>query len=158
MNTKPNSFVGLLGVDQGVLILKRGNDIEESEVFSEQEKFNKLEDSSNQDYKNFENAIIITNIESEYKLKKKPLKENDFYYSFNRPFPSPLPVFLFSSQSFGSAASLGSLGLNADNNVREPVTTSRPASSPPAPAKKPIEVRKVFPETWMFDSIQMAAK
>lgn len=40
MSTKPNSYVGLLGVDQSVLLLKKGNDIEKSTVFEQLEKYN----------------------------------------------------------------------------------------------------------------------
>lgn len=40
VSTKPNSYVGLLGVDQSVLILKKGNDIEKSEVFDQLEGYN----------------------------------------------------------------------------------------------------------------------
>ncbi|XP_055376035.1 CD109 antigen isoform X13 [Condylostylus longicornis] len=35
VNTSPDSYVGLLGVDQSVLLLKSGNDIAKSDVFSE---------------------------------------------------------------------------------------------------------------------------
>lgn len=41
VNTKPNSFVGLLGVDQSVLLLKKGNDIEPSDVTNELEEYNR---------------------------------------------------------------------------------------------------------------------
>lgn len=40
VSTKPNSYVGLLGVDQSVLLLKKGNDIEKSTVFEELGKYN----------------------------------------------------------------------------------------------------------------------
>lgn len=35
----PNSYVGLLGVDQSVLLLKKGNDLESNEIFSEMDKY-----------------------------------------------------------------------------------------------------------------------
>lgn len=40
VSTKPNSYVGLLGVDQSVLLLKKGNDLEKSAVFEELDKYN----------------------------------------------------------------------------------------------------------------------
>lgn len=40
VSTKPNSYVGLLGVDQSVLLLKKGNDLEKSSVFEELDKYN----------------------------------------------------------------------------------------------------------------------
>lgn len=35
VNTNPDSYVGLLGVDQSVLLLKSGNDITSGQVFDE---------------------------------------------------------------------------------------------------------------------------
>ncbi|KFB45610.1 AGAP008364-PA-like protein [Anopheles sinensis] len=39
ISTNPDSYVGLLGVDQSVLLLKSGNDITKEEVFGELEKY-----------------------------------------------------------------------------------------------------------------------
>ncbi|XP_050076546.1 CD109 antigen-like [Anopheles maculipalpis] len=39
ISTNPDSYVGLLGVDQSVLLLKSGNDITKEQVFSELEKY-----------------------------------------------------------------------------------------------------------------------
>ncbi|XP_035781234.1 CD109 antigen-like isoform X1 [Anopheles albimanus] len=39
VSTNPDSYVGLLGVDQSVLLLKSGNDITKDQVFSELEKY-----------------------------------------------------------------------------------------------------------------------
>uniref|UniRef100_A0A1Y9H2W1 CD109 antigen n=1 Tax=Anopheles dirus TaxID=7168 RepID=A0A1Y9H2W1_9DIPT len=39
ISTNPDSYVGLLGVDQSVLLLKSGNDITKDQVFSELEKY-----------------------------------------------------------------------------------------------------------------------
>jgi CD109 antigen len=39
VSTKPDSFIGLLGIDQSVLLLKSGNDIESSTVFEELKKY-----------------------------------------------------------------------------------------------------------------------
>lgn len=33
--SKPNSYVGLMGIDQRVLMLKKGNDLDKDRVFSE---------------------------------------------------------------------------------------------------------------------------
>lgn len=74
MSTKPNSYVGLLGVDQSVLLLKKGNDIEKSSVFEELEKYNekssyrpRLISSRYGIYNDFENsgAAIVTNAKEE---------------------------------------------------------------------------------------------
>ena len=69
IKTKEDSFVGLLGVDQSVLLLKKGNDIEKSKVMEEMKEFNKATDSydSNGNYRDFKDsdAYIITNAHAE---------------------------------------------------------------------------------------------
>jgi CD109 antigen len=72
VNTKPNSYVGLLGVDQSVLLLKKGNDLEQSAVFdelgmySEKTRFNHRWYNYDS-YADFESsgAAIITNAKEE---------------------------------------------------------------------------------------------
>lgn len=39
IKSKPKSFIGLLGVDQSVLLLKSGNDLSNEEAFTELEAF-----------------------------------------------------------------------------------------------------------------------
>lgn len=39
INTKPNSYIGLLGVDQSVLLLKKGNDLSKEQVFAELKEY-----------------------------------------------------------------------------------------------------------------------
>lgn len=43
--SKPNSFVGLLGIDQNVLTLRDGNDLTKSKVFSEIGQYSKTQPS-----------------------------------------------------------------------------------------------------------------
>lgn len=74
--TKPNSFVGLLGVDQSVLLLKKGNDIEQSNVFDELKGYNEVNKynhdwSSDYDYSTYRDfqsseAVVITNALKEF--------------------------------------------------------------------------------------------
>jgi CD109 antigen len=68
VTTEENSFVGLLGVDQSVMLLKKGNDIEPSMVFTELEKYGSTEKFNYSYYQQRDdvdfrdaNAIIITN-------------------------------------------------------------------------------------------------
>lgn len=77
VNSLPNSFVGLLGVDQSVLLLKSGNDIEKSTVIEDMERYNEVDhynssftqDYYNLRYENFEmsDAAVITNAKREYR-------------------------------------------------------------------------------------------
>lgn len=72
VSTRTNSYVGLLGVDQSVLLLKKGNDIEQSTVFSELDKYGEVDKYNYEWYRNYDysrsdgdfessNAILITN-------------------------------------------------------------------------------------------------
>lgn len=77
MKSQPKSIVGLLGVDQSVLLLKRGNDIEKSAVVDELNSYNNIdrynfESKDNAYYSSYtdfwmSNAIIITNTKPEYR-------------------------------------------------------------------------------------------
>lgn len=76
ITTKPNSYVGLLGVDQSVLLLKKGNDIEKSSVFEELEKYNtktrwnrRWYGGSWSSYSDFDSsgAVVLTNAKDEYR-------------------------------------------------------------------------------------------
>lgn len=77
VKSQPKSFVGLLGVDQSVLLLKRGNDIEKSAVIDELNSFSNIdrynfESKDNEYYSSYtdfwtSNAIIITNAKPEYR-------------------------------------------------------------------------------------------
>lgn len=39
--SKPNSYVGLMGIDQSVLLLRKGNDLDKSQVFNELDEFSR---------------------------------------------------------------------------------------------------------------------
>jgi CD109 antigen len=72
VSTRSNSYVGLLGVDQSVLLLKKGNDIEPSTVFSELDKYGEVDNYNYEWYRNYDysydetdfsqsDAVLITN-------------------------------------------------------------------------------------------------
>ncbi len=42
INSNPHSYVGLLGVDQSVTLLKKGNDIEADVIFDQLDEFKKV--------------------------------------------------------------------------------------------------------------------
>lgn len=41
VSSKPNSFIGLLGVDQSVLLLKKGNDLDKAEILDELDQYSR---------------------------------------------------------------------------------------------------------------------
>jgi CD109 antigen len=78
VTAQPNSFVGLLGVDQSVLLLKSGNDIESSAVVHSLEDFNTPTKWNHQwyndqgHYRNFpDSSVVITNAKQSYSEKPK---------------------------------------------------------------------------------------
>lgn len=161
VHSKPNSFVGLLGVDQSVLLLKKGNDIEKSTVFDELAKYNEVnkynfewsnyyEYSSFSDFKASE-AVIITNAKKEYEREYIPMYYPESYGmrgfgGLAGPPGAPYPQSSFSG-----------LSLNRQPPPLPPAMYDRDRvgsvsmESMPAPPKV-IEIRKEFPETWLFDS------
>lgn len=74
ITTKPNSFVGLLGVDQSVLLLKKGNDIDASSLFQELTKYANADKKtysyipSDERYHDFyeSSIVIVTNAKRPY--------------------------------------------------------------------------------------------
>ncbi|KAG5674651.1 hypothetical protein PVAND_004605 [Polypedilum vanderplanki] len=70
VSTKPNSYVGLLGVDQSVLLLKKGNDLEKAAVFEQLGQFNDASRPNSKFYGDYRiyyedfalsGAVMITN-------------------------------------------------------------------------------------------------
>lgn len=39
--SKPNSYIGLMGVDQSVLLLRKGNDLDKSQIFNELDEYSR---------------------------------------------------------------------------------------------------------------------
>lgn len=49
--SKPNSYVGLLGVDQSVLLLRKGNDLDKSQIFNELDEYSRKQSSPSRYYR-----------------------------------------------------------------------------------------------------------
>lgn len=47
---KPNSYVGLLGVDQSVLLLRKGNDLDRTQIFNELAEYSKKQPNPSRYY------------------------------------------------------------------------------------------------------------
>uniref|UniRef100_A0A336LNM3 CD109 antigen n=1 Tax=Culicoides sonorensis TaxID=179676 RepID=A0A336LNM3_CULSO len=146
VSTKPNSYVGLLGIDQSVLLLKKGNDLSKDEVFEELQKY---DSGSNRyrpwgrwkrdirypwevdRYEHFEDAgmVILTNARGEKMRRKLP------HYAFKK--------------RLGSAS-----GIRAVNRKK---TTSTSSSTVIEPVND-VKIRKNFIETWIFDALHEIGK
>lgn len=178
-----------MGVDQSVLLLKKGNDIEASDVLKQREKFNKVDKGKNNDksYNDFveSDAYVITNAKSEFKPKPTvfptlgypdPAFRNLNYESSLMRFDDQLLSSRmssfggFSGSSANAASSQQSFKSGVFSNTRQPISNFKqnidymPSSyNAPQPnlqktLEKPVEVRTVFPETWIFDSFEMPIK
>lgn len=48
--SKPNSYIGLLGVDQSVLLLRKGNDLDKSQIFNELNEYSRKQSAPSRYY------------------------------------------------------------------------------------------------------------
>ncbi|XP_035917630.1 CD109 antigen-like isoform X4 [Anopheles stephensi] len=140
ISTNPDSYVGLLGVDQSVLLLKSGNDITKEQVFSELEKYEERSYGyyrrkkrfawnphiEHQDF-NTVGAFVLSN------ANDPPHRYR--YYHFHRV---GLP---------GIGGMMPMMPLSASVAVPAVAKGGVSAPAPPAP------VRKEFPETWLWQTI-----
>ncbi|CRL02685.1 CLUMA_CG015756, isoform A [Clunio marinus] len=138
ISSKSNSFIGLLGVDQSVLLLKKGNDIENSTVLDEIEAYNDQnayndvwrEGEDYQFYRDFQysQTALITNANPEGYEKYLP----DYGEDLDR------------------------VGIEYDNDMvynAPPMAEAVGVSQEGGFASRvPIIIRKTFPETWIFDN------
>ncbi|XP_021702200.1 CD109 antigen isoform X9 [Aedes aegypti] len=137
ISTNPDSYVGLLGVDQSVLLLKSGNDLTTGKVFD--------------DLKTYEEAVYL-----QYRRKRfAPWRRFNYYDDFNdagavimtnaneQPGLQILkkhhrvPVFMLESAVY-------------DDVVDSPVQADKAAPGS-APSSVGPTVRKSFPESWIWD-------
>lgn len=182
VNSNPDSFVGLMGVDQSVLILKKGNDIEKADVMDELKKFNKQSKDtySYGNYRDFADsyAIILTNAKSEYSapIYFSPCGGFGCYPYFGglgmsnqgmffNPGPTSLSFGGFGGSAANAAASSQSFqgsGLISGGFSRPPGLSYddiQPESMEEKKvSKKSTEIRKEFPETWIFESLEFSSK
>ncbi|CAG9810736.1 unnamed protein product [Chironomus riparius] len=177
VRSNPNSFVGLLGVDQSVLLLKKGNDIEQETVFSELKAYGDVDKWNYEWYENYDynqrygdfdssDAFIITNAKKPFEAPYLPYYYDEDFLSIRDGGPvyyaMPMPASL-ASDSFDSApmperapiltttASFSGMGMAGPPGAKPQAALNRGGSTP---EPKPIEIRKEFPETWLFDSLE----
>ncbi|XP_049537271.1 CD109 antigen-like isoform X10 [Anopheles darlingi] len=124
VSTNPDSYVGLLGVDQSVLLLKSGNDITKDQVFSELEKYEERSYG--------------------YYRRKKRYSWRP-YGGEHRDFDS-VGAFVLSNANDPPRRILGTDIIITSPRPAPFRTTSQPARASTAVAR----VRTVFPETWLW--------
>ncbi|XP_015181620.1 PREDICTED: CD109 antigen-like isoform X2 [Polistes dominula] len=145
ISSKPNSYVGILGVDQRSFLLKSGNDITYEKVEKELKSYDTIEES--------------------------PYSDFDFYRSFWRPgsgtandvfretgaailtngylFEYLLPIYY--------RASMAALDVEVPAAAFALSTASVPFNQEIFSTKK-VTVRKNFPETWLWEAVDAGIK
>ncbi|CAH1708831.1 unnamed protein product [Chironomus riparius] len=133
ISTKPNSYVGLLGVDQSVLLLKKGNDLEKSSVFEELGKFNEKTRFHRRYYGDFygsysdfdiSGAVIVTNAKEEI----RNMRIYNHHGRLTHLKGGPVPKMTLMRKA------------SAPDGIDENIQVTEP------------KIRKDFPETWLFET------
>ncbi|XP_044316278.1 CD109 antigen-like isoform X4 [Drosophila rhopaloa] len=129
VKTDADSFVGLLGVHQSVLLLKSGNDLNRDDIFN---SLNKYQTSTpwQRGYGRYpgqtSGLVTLTNA--------------------NYPYSTDILRFLY-TEAFEYRMGVGA---SFQYDYRSPVAYSRTISS--GPTLQP-QIRKEFPETWIFENV-----
>ncbi|XP_030565061.1 CD109 antigen isoform X3 [Drosophila novamexicana] len=132
IKTDADSYVGLLGVDQSVLLLKSGNDLARDDVFNSLNKY-KTSTPWQQGYGRYpgqsSGLVTLTNANYPYNFGLRKLR-----HPVNRVFTSHgvmIPPSL-NSNTVQPTEFIGITGLGASSAAAAP------------------QIRKEFPETWIF--------
>ncbi|XP_067624047.1 thioester-containing protein 1 allele R1 isoform X2 [Eurosta solidaginis] len=136
--TDPDSFVGLLGVDQSVLLLKSGNDINRDQVFNSLSNY----DTSTPWQRGYgiypgQDAGLVTLTNAHYPYNDEVPR---FYFLRARSGAQP---FYLEAQPRVLASSMGVDGGSFQSRL-------------PAPSMEVVtKIRKDFAESWIFDNLQI---
>ncbi|XP_070070751.1 thioester-containing protein 1 allele S1 isoform X1 [Drosophila takahashii] len=168
VKTDADSFVGLLGVDQSVLLLKSGNDLSQDEIFN---SLNKYQTSTpyQRGYGRYpgqtSGLVTLTNANYPYSTAFRiPV----FMRTTPRTHRWGLDRYGYPTRSWGygryshgrlghgrfrhgsaSSSSYSSSSFSSYSAHYAPAYTPT-STSPPTPAPPPAPIRKEFHETWMF--------
>uniref|UniRef100_A0A8D8UYD5 TEP1-F n=1 Tax=Cacopsylla melanoneura TaxID=428564 RepID=A0A8D8UYD5_9HEMI len=143
LEAKPNSYIGIMAVDQKVLLLKTGNDIAKDEVMKELRSYDESPDS---------NKLPMIDELSHHRLRER------------------YPGSLVAQEAFEKAGAIvmtngyvhDRTGVSSRSNDydtlddlsgQEEYQVSQVAQTPQSPMSSvtPLTVRKHFPETWLFN-------
>uniref|UniRef100_A0A1B0ABH0 TEP1-F n=1 Tax=Glossina pallidipes TaxID=7398 RepID=A0A1B0ABH0_GLOPL len=132
VKTDPNSYVGLLGVDQSVLLLKSGNDLHRHAILNDLRP-----------YKNWE--------ENEWgrSVYKVPGKKSGLLVMTNSHYPYKVFYMMASPTMYQLRTSVAMP--TSVNAFSIPAPVSLPA--PLMRSAEPQRIRKDFAEVWLYDSL-----
>ncbi len=134
ITTSPNSYVGLLAVDQSVLLLRSGNDLTVGDVTNDLDRYSMVSNRRynyyhqgyywSQEISTIESAgmFILSNVRD---FIRKPIEEVTSTHPYIRTHAAALPP-------------------QRDQPLNDPISST-----------SSVAVRKDFPETWIWDGIQV---
>uniref|UniRef100_A0A1A9W1S6 TEP1-F n=1 Tax=Glossina brevipalpis TaxID=37001 RepID=A0A1A9W1S6_9MUSC len=129
VKTDPNSYVGLLGVDQSVLLLKSGNDIDPRAILN--------------DFKTYEHKATLTH-RNVYKI---PGENSGLVVMTNSHYPYKVfNVFMDRHLYLLRAPSFNIMPYSIQ-------AVSRPSAESFTPLAEPPKIRKNFAEVWLFENL-----
>lgn len=133
VKSNPKSYIGLLGIDQSVLLLRSGNDLAQDEVWNELDMFNSQTSYRHFDYDDSEKP----------KKKKYVLPYHNNWEDFNSA-----GLILFTNTQ--EPIQIRMCYKMSCDMMERAVCFGAAVGSPMVSAPK---VRKEFPETWLWESI-----
>ncbi|KAG4077250.1 hypothetical protein HA402_009879 [Bradysia odoriphaga] len=148
--TAPNSYVGLLAVDQSVLLLRSGNDISVDDVTGELDRYNAVQHRRNhyhqryywsQEISTIENAgmFILSNVKD---FIRRPIEEVMYQST-----PAYVRFGALGGASAGIPGPPPPPPASADFAHKESISNNAQSAG--------VTVRKDFPETWIWDGVQV---
>ncbi|KAH8411883.1 hypothetical protein KR222_001277 [Zaprionus bogoriensis] len=151
VKTDADSYVGLLGVDQSVLLLKSGNDLARDDVFNSLDKY-KTSTPWQRGYGRYpgqsSGLVTLTNINYPYnfvKINHVPIHRSGHGLPY-RKWRHHGRFRTSSHSSYSSSYSRSSLESHSSWTPASRPITIKPITVP----RLAPQIRKVFPETWMF--------
>lgn len=141
--TKPNSLVGVLGIDQSVLLLRSGNDITKQDIDKEIKSYqgsseNSFPSSNTESLFGSSDVVIITN----------NLVYDGYSYRIRYLFDSPNVIREMVAQPLNRAVS-GDIRLDPSINNQE---INPPEFHLSKQKSEPLVIRSKFPETWLWEN------
>lgn len=140
VTSSPKSYIGILGIDQSVLLLRGGNDLAMDDIWNELDMFR--------------TQVAYARFGMFDPSKPKVMKPRPQYVNYWEDFDS-LGLILFTNTDEPIQVRCA-MKLQCDEMNRmvcfgsAPAMSRRSISAPPPPA---VKVRKEFPETWIWHSI-----
>ncbi|KAH7637287.1 cd109 antigen-like protein [Dermatophagoides farinae] len=158
VRTKPSAYVGLLGVDQSVLLLKSGFDITQQDVLNELESYDSGSRQSNGGYYPWARYWLWSGATTAAEIFADSgvvILTNSLVHRYEHKIYFAMPMA--ASASF---TRLGSANFESSNNMGESEELimadrvfKKSSTNPSRKSKSVTKLRKKFPETWIWSNL-----